>query len=77
MTTCILILNLIYELLCALDMRVHGIHIMYSVKCPCRGLHTLGMSLSAVPQLHCIGIQQNTALHGCVYMILIWHCVWC
>ena len=71
MTACILILNWIYELLCKLDTRVHGIHIMYNVKCPCRGLHTLGMSLSAVTQLHCIGIQQNTALHGCVYMIPI------
>ena len=40
----ILILNWIYELLYALEMRVHGIHIMYNVKCPCRGLHTLGMS---------------------------------
>ena len=44
MIACILILNWIYELLYALEMRVHGIHIMYNVKCPCRGLHTLGMS---------------------------------
>ena len=63
------------ELPCALEIRVHGIHIMYNVKCPCRGLHTLGMSLSTVAQLHCIGVQQNIALHGCVYMIPIWHCV--
>ena len=43
-------------------MRVHGAHIVYKVKCPCRGLHTLGMSLSAVAQLHCIGVRQITAL---------------
>ena len=63
MTTCKLILNRIYEMLCALDMRVHGTHLVYKVKCPCRGLHTLGMSLSAVAQLHCIGVRQITALH--------------
>ena len=33
-------------MLCALDMRVHGTHVVYKVKCPCRGPHTLGMSLS-------------------------------
>ena len=27
-------------------MRVHSTHLVYKVKCPCRGLHTLGMSLS-------------------------------
>ena len=60
-------------MLCALDMRFHGTPLVYKVKCPCRGLHTLGMSLSAVAQLHCIGVRQITASHGCVYMVLIWH----
>ena len=56
-------------MLCALDMSVHSTHIVYGVECPCRGLHTLVMGLSAVAQiaLHCIG----AALHGCVYMVLV------
>ena len=37
-------------------MSVHGAHIVYSVECPCRGLHTLVMGLSAVAQV---------ALHWC------------
>ena len=35
--------DLIYELLCALDMSVHGTHIVYGVECPCGGFHTLVM----------------------------------
>ena len=54
-------------MLCALDMRVHGTHLVYKVKCPCRGLHTLGMSLSVVAQLHCIGVRQITISHRCVH----------
>ena len=42
---------LIYEMLCALDMSVHNTHIVYGVECPCRGLHTLVMGLSAVAQI--------------------------
>ena len=37
-------------------MSVHGTHIVYGVECPCRGLHTLVMGLSAVAQI---------ALHWC------------
>ena len=61
-------------MLCALDMSVHNTHIVYGVECPCRGLHTLVMGLSVVAQIALCG---NTALHGCVYMVLVWHCVWC
>ena len=43
-------------MLCALDMSVHSTHIVYGVECPCRGLHTLVMALSAVAQI---------ALHWC------------
>ena len=43
-------------MLCALDMRAHSTHIVYGVECPCRGLHTLVMSLSVVAQI---------ALHWC------------
>ena len=43
-------------MLCALDMSVHSTHIVYGVECPCRGLHTLVMGLSAVAQI---------ALHWC------------
>ena len=43
-------------MLCALDMSVHSTHIVYSVECPFRGLHTLVMGLSAVEQI---------ALHWC------------
>ena len=56
-------------MLCALDMNVHSTHIVYGVECPCRGLHTLVMGLSAVAQI---------ALHWCVvtlhymYMVLVW-----
>ena len=60
--------ELIYEMLCALDMSVHGTHIVYSVECPCGGLHTLVMGLSAVAQI---------ALHWCAVTPLNWHCVWC
>ena len=56
MTACMLMLNRIYEVLCALYMSVHGTHIVYGVECPCRGLHTLVMGLSAVAQI---------ALHWC------------
>ena len=56
MTACLLILNRIYEMLYALDMSVHSTHIVYGVECPCRGLHTLVMGLSAVTQI---------ALHWC------------
>ena len=38
-------------MLYALDMSVHSTHIMYGVECPCRGLHTLVMGLSAVTQI--------------------------
>ena len=54
MIACMLMLNSIYEMLCVLDMSVHGTIIVYGVECPCRGLHTLVMGLSAV------------ALHWCV-----------
>ena len=40
-------------------MRVHGTHLVYKVKCPYRGLHTLGMSLS---EFECRG---TIALHWC------------
>ena len=43
-------------MLCALDMSVHSTHIVYGVECPCRGLHTLVIGLSAVAQI---------ALHWC------------
>ena len=43
-------------MLFALDMSVHSTHIVYGVECPCRGLHTLVMGLSAVEQI---------ALHWC------------
>ena len=43
-------------MLSALDMSVHSTHIVYDVECPCRGLHTLVMGLSAVAQI---------ALHWC------------
>ena len=38
-------------MLCALDMSVHSTYIVYGVECPCRGLHTLVMGLSAVAQI--------------------------
>ena len=44
-------------MLCALDMSLPSTHIVYGVECPCRGLHTLVMGLSAVAQI---------ALHWCV-----------
>ena len=63
-------------MLCALDMSVHSTYIVYGVESPCRGFHTLVMGLSAATQI---------ALHWCavtphymrVYMVLIWHCIWC
>ena len=50
-------------------MSVHNTHIMHGVECPCRGLHTLVMGLSAMAQI---------TLHWCVvtphYMgIFIWY----
>ena len=51
-------------------MRVHGTHLVYKVKCPCRGLHTLGMSLS---EFECNG---TIALHWCMKNHRItWVCV--
>ena len=38
-------------MLCALDMSVHSTHMVYSVECSCRGLHTLVIGLSAVAQI--------------------------
>ena len=38
-------------MLYALDMSVHSTHKLYGVECPCRGLHTLVMGLSAVTQI--------------------------
>ena len=38
-------------MLYALDMSVHSTHKVYGVECPCRGLHTLVMGLSAVTQI--------------------------
>ena len=54
-------------MLCALDIRVHGTHLVYKAKYPCRGLHTLGMSLSefeCVAQLGFNSVRQITASHG-------------
>ena len=57
-------------MLCALDMRVHGTHLVYKVKCPCRGLHTLGMSLSEFE------FSGTIALHWCTTNHRItWVCV--
>ena len=51
-------------MLCALNMSVHT-YIVYGVECPCRGLPTLVMGLSAVEQIalhwcavtpHCMGV---------------------
>ena len=51
-------------------MRVHGTHLVYMVKCPCRSLHTLGMSLS---EFKCSG---TIALHWCTKNHRItWVCV--
>ena len=51
-------------------MRVHGTHLVYKVKCPCRGLHTLGMSLS---EFECTG---TIALHLCmINHHITWVCV--
>ena len=52
-------------MLCALGMSVHSTHIMYGVECPCRGLHTLVMGLSAVvtPQiLGCLVDNSSTCV---------------
>ena len=43
-------------MLCALDLSVLGTHIVYSLECPCRGLHILVMGLSAMAKV---------ALHWC------------
>ena len=59
-------------MLCALDMSVHSTHIVYGVECPCRGLHTLVMGLSAVAQ---IALHLCAVTHESVYMVLIWNCV--
>ena len=57
-------------MLCALDIRVHGTHLVYKVKCPCRGLHTLGMSLSEFEG------SCTIALHWCTTNNCItWVCV--
>ena len=57
-------------MLCALDMRVHGTHVVYKVKCPCRGPHTLGMSLS---EFECSG---TIALIWCtINHRITWVCV--
>ena len=40
-------------------MRVHGTHLVYKVKCSCRGLYTLGKSLS---EYECSG---TITLHWC------------
>ena len=46
----------IWNVVC-IDMSVHCTHIVYGVEyCPCRGLHTLVMGLSAMAQI---------ALHWC------------
>ena len=51
-------------------MRVHGTHLVYKVKCPRRGLHTLGMSLS---EFEC---SDTIALHWCTKNHRItWVCV--
>ena len=58
-------------MLCALDMSVHITHTVYGVECPCKGLHTLVMGLSAVAQIalhwcaetpHYIGVCNGTGL---------------
>ena len=41
-------------------------HTVYGVECPCRGLHTLVMGLSAVAQI---------ALHWCAVTPHSWVCV--
>ena len=51
-------------------MRVHGTHLVYNLKCQCRGLHTLDMSLS---EFECSG---TIALHWCMKNHRItWVCV--
>ena len=72
MTACMLK----YEMLCALDMSVHSTHIVYGVECPCRGFHIgHGFECSGT---NCIALVcGNTTLHESVYMVLIWHCIWC
>ena len=50
-------------MLCALNMSVHSTYIVYGVECPCRGLHTLVMGLSAVAQI---------ALHWCTVTRITW-----
>ena len=64
-------------MLYALDMSVNSTHIVYDVECPCRGLHTLVMGLSAVTQIALHWYAVKTTLHESAYMVLIWHCVWC
>ena len=68
MTERMLMLNRIYEMLCALDMSVHSTHIVNGVECPSRGLYTLVMGLSAVAQI---------ALHWCaVTLHYMGVCTW-
>ena len=51
-------------------MKVHGTHLVYKVKFPCKGLHTLGMSLS---EFQCSG---TIAYHWCTKIHHItWVCV--
>ena len=57
-------------MLCALDMRVHGTHLVYKAKYPCRGLHTLGMSLSEFECSGIIALQWCTKIHR-----ITWVCV--
>ena len=57
-------------MLCALDMRVQGTHLVYKVKCPCRGLHALGMSLSEFECSGTIALQLCTKNHR-----ITWVCV--
>ena len=51
-------------------MRVHGTHLVYKVKCPCRGLHTLGLSLSEFEYIGTIALHWCTKNHR-----ITWVCV--
>ena len=44
-------------------MRVHGTHLVYKAKYPCRGLHTLGMSLSEFEYSGTIALPWCTKNH--------------
>ena len=63
-------------MLCALDMIPDSTHIVYGVECPCRGLHTLVMGLSAVAQIALYWCEVTPYYMG-VYMVLVWYYVWC